>query len=158
MGDPLHVHGTLFIHRLRVRGINDVSVHARARASGVVRWGPAPTAAGPSTCAEPPLPPPPRVASLSDAHRPRRSQQACCPQQACPALDAHYVAARVPKHDTDAHPRWCVLRSVLYRITSKVHSPVLIFQSRRPFHHRRGIVRNAPERDAGPPAVRCGAP
>jgi len=52
----------------------------------------------------------------------------------------------------------CFLEQVLYRITSKVHSPVLIFQSRRPFHHRRGSVRIAPERDAGSLAVRCEVP
>ena len=154
MGDPLHVHGTLFIHRLRVRGINDVSVHATHAQPASCGVGPAAVGAGPSTCAEPPLPPPPRVASLSEARRRGgHSKRAAAPRSTHAAS-----AARVPKHDTDAHPRWCVLRSVLYRITSKVHSPVLIFQSRRPFHHRRGIVRNAPERDAGPPAVRCGAP
>jgi len=52
---------------------------------------------------------------------------------------------------------WFSLFAVLYRITSKVQSPDLIFQIRRFFHYRRRARMVRPEREAGHWALAPGA-
>ena len=52
-------------------------------------------------------------------------------------------------HTSDNNLTRSFVFAVLYRITSKVHSPDLIFQIRRFFHYRRRTRMVGPEREAG---------